>query len=206
MTNKEEAYLFIKQQILSGKFKPGQILSENQMRIVLDMSRTPIREAFKELEGEGLLVTKNQLVQVTKITFAELKDNYELRSLLENYALAKNFDQIDRAKLNRFIPRLQKIYAEQSWSDYLQADRELHQLLTNCNQNPTMNKVMEILNNQTDRMRFLIADNQHCVKSSIKELLTIIQAVSDHDLAGAQAALKKHIQAVYQWEVADLSD
>jgi DNA-binding GntR family transcriptional regulator len=52
----------------------------------------------------------------------------------------------------------------------------------------------------------LIADNQHCVKSSIKELLTIIQAVSDHDLAGAQAALKKHIQAVYQWEVADLSD
>lgn len=206
MTNKERAYSYIKQQIISGKFKPGQVLSENQMRIVLNMSRTPIREAFKELEGEGLLITENQLVHVTKITLAELKSNYELRSLLESYALAKNFEKIDQDQLKQFIPRLQTIYRKQAWQEYLQADRELHELLTNCGQNLTINKVMEVLNNQTDRMRYLIGDNQHCIKSSVQELLVIIQAVNDHDLAKAQAALKKHIQAVYDWEVADISD
>ncbi|MBG0734162.1 GntR family transcriptional regulator [Lactobacillus crispatus] len=44
----------------TGHFKPGHLLSENQTRIKLNMSRTPIREAIKQLENEGLLVRQGQ--------------------------------------------------------------------------------------------------------------------------------------------------
>ncbi|MCT7688223.1 GntR family transcriptional regulator [Lactobacillus crispatus] len=64
MNNQEKAYLFIKDQINTGHFKPGHLLSENQTRIKLNMSRTPIREAIREaikqLENEGLLVRQGQ--------------------------------------------------------------------------------------------------------------------------------------------------
>ncbi|KWU07317.1 GntR family transcriptional regulator [Lactobacillus crispatus] len=52
--------LFYSLQINTGHFKPGHLLSENQTRIKLNMSRTPIREAIKQLENEGLLVRQGQ--------------------------------------------------------------------------------------------------------------------------------------------------
>lgn len=75
MTNQEIAYNYIKEQIITGKYQPGHLLSENQMGIRLNLSRTPIREAINALETEGLIERKGQETRVTEITAKELKEN-----------------------------------------------------------------------------------------------------------------------------------
>ena len=57
MSRKEEAYTYLKEQILSGKLLPETPISELQVSKTLEISRTPIREAIRDLESEGLLVT-----------------------------------------------------------------------------------------------------------------------------------------------------
>lgn len=83
MTNQDKAYKYIKNQIISGKYQPGHVFSENQLSIRLNMSRTPIREAFKKLENDGLIERDGQETKVTEVDSEELKENYELRSMME---------------------------------------------------------------------------------------------------------------------------
>lgn len=201
MNNQEKAYNFIKEQIITGHFKPGHPLSENQMCIKLNMSRTPVREAIKQLESEGLLTRKGQKTSVSQITLAELKDNFDLRSLLESYALEKNFPNLDQKLADEYGQKFQTILAKQDWQAYLKPDELFHVFLTENTGNPTIQKTLDLLRTQTNRMRYAIIDNDRCMKSSVKEIMNIIAAINKKDILAASNALKIHIRNVYDWEV-----
>lgn len=201
MNNQEKAYQYLKEQIINGHFKPGHSLSENQMCIKLQMSRTPIREAIKQLETEGLLTRQGQKTSVSQITLAELKDNYDLRSLLESYALEKNFPNLDQQLAQEYGQRFQLILQKQDWQAYLKLDELFHVFLTENTGNPTIQKTLDLLRTQTNRMRYAIVDNDRCMKSSVKEIMNIITAIEKRDILAASNALKAHIRHVYDWEV-----
>lgn len=201
MSNQEKAYRFIKEQIITGHFKPGHLLSENQMCIKLNMSRTPIREAIKQLESEGLLTKQGQKTSVSQVTLAELKDNFDLRSLLESYALEKNFPNLDQKLANEYGQKFQTILTRQDWQAYLKLDELFHVFLTENTGNPTIQKTLDLLRTQTNRMRYAIIDNDRCMKSSVKEIMNIIAAIDKKDILAASNALKTHIRNVYDWEV-----
>lgn len=200
MTNQTKAYNYIKEQIITGKYRPGHLLSENQMGIRLNLSRTPIREAINVLESEGLIERDGQETRVTKITAAELKENYDLRSMLEAYALQKNFDNLDETKLINFKTQLIKAGVEQNWSQYIILDKKLHLYLTSSASGSTLQKSLDLLNNQTDRMRYTIAKSNLCVKTCVKELIEIIDTILNKDKNLAIKLLQDHISKVFSWE------
>ena len=84
-----DAYKQLKQDILRGQLKPGERLREEQIAARLELSRTPVREAIRRLEAEGLLVyLANRGVTVRTYSFEDVRDAYNLRAQIEGYAAA----------------------------------------------------------------------------------------------------------------------
>src|ERR1700678_1450850 len=81
------AYEQIRQAIVEGRYRPGQRLIEQRVAGELDLSRTPIREALRMLDAEGLVITEpNRGAIVRPIAANDVQDLYELRGRLESYA------------------------------------------------------------------------------------------------------------------------
>ncbi|MBM9468752.1 GntR family transcriptional regulator [Nakamurella leprariae] len=82
----ETAYAFVRSAVLSGRFARGERLREAQLAELVGVSRTPVREALRRLDSEGLVeFTPNVGARVTAWSPEELTDLYEMRSMLEGY-------------------------------------------------------------------------------------------------------------------------
>ncbi len=78
----------IRKRILTGSFRPGQKINESEIALKLDISRSPVREAFRILEREGLIMTlPRKGSYITDISPQDLKELFEIRELLECHAI-----------------------------------------------------------------------------------------------------------------------
>jgi DNA-binding GntR family transcriptional regulator len=106
-----DAYDFIKEAIILGKLEPGMRLGEETLAKELNLSRTPIREAIKQLEAEGLVVPLKRGVGVRNFTKEDIRQIYDLRTLLESYAASQaaihrtDADLIDLEKANEIYEK-----------------------------------------------------------------------------------------------------
>jgi DNA-binding GntR family transcriptional regulator len=91
----------IRLQIFSGVLKPGARAVESEIAAAMGISRGPVREAFAELEKEGLIITyPRQGTYVQNFTIKDIKEIYTLRALLEGYAVTLALDHIQEQDLN----------------------------------------------------------------------------------------------------------
>ncbi len=88
LNNVDKAYFLIKEKIQQCKYLPGQFLSEKEIVDELGLSRTPVREALGRLEGEKKIKKiANKGIMVEEISLLKLKKIYEIRLVLESYAI-----------------------------------------------------------------------------------------------------------------------
>jgi DNA-binding GntR family transcriptional regulator len=86
----DRAYVYARQQIISGGFPPGELITEGQVSEALEISRTPVREAFMLLAAEGLLrLFPKRGALVVPVTWAEVGDIFEARLLVERWAVER---------------------------------------------------------------------------------------------------------------------
>ena len=122
----------IKESILNGSLKPGAKLIEKQLTNSLGVSRTPLREAFRELAGEGYItIYPHKGAFVTKITKEEIKDLYMITSVLEGLATRLATPLLSLGKNRKHLEKLLeelRIY-EQSGevSKYWETNQLFHQ-------------------------------------------------------------------------------
>src|SRR3989338_6829835 len=87
LTLRERIVDFIKDSIISGRLRPGERVPEQEIAQSLGISRTPIREAFRQLESEGFIsVTPRKGAVVSPITDKDVNEFYAIKSLLEGFA------------------------------------------------------------------------------------------------------------------------
>ena len=84
-----DAYTFIREAIIIGRFSPGMRLAEESLAKEMNISRTPVREAIRQLEAEGLVVPLKRGVGVRRFTREDIRQIYDLRTLLEGYAASQ---------------------------------------------------------------------------------------------------------------------
>jgi DNA-binding GntR family transcriptional regulator len=196
LTESERVYRALKRAILAGEFAPGKPLQEVRLAAELKASRTPVREAFRRLEGDGLLsITPRRGAFVQQPTVRDFFDVNELRLILEPAAARKAATLLSAARVHELQERLAHISADApSEADFaaLEAlDRLMHSTIAEAIQNERMRKILESLNDlmQVLRERDMRLRHQE-MHVSIGD---IFSALAARDADAAETSMRRHV-------------
>ena len=116
MSRKDQAYDYIRKRIITGSLKDGTPILENDLSDELHMSRTPIREALRDLEAEGAVVSYAfRGTFVTALTPYDVEDIFDLRLLFELWVLDRGFSRITDEELNLVTGKLVDAESAGGW-------------------------------------------------------------------------------------------
>ena len=185
------------QQIVHGTLVPNTLLSESELAKQMESSRTPVREALLMLEGDGLLRRyPGRGYLVTEVTLQDVDEIFELRIGLERLALKKAYPNLSNSLLLKLEAQLEELGAQSTPDEFYSADRTLHKLLAHYCGNSRLQKFLNTLDSQIERVRYISARRPDRLPESKREHLDIIHALKQHNLDLAEEKLVKHIQNV----------
>lgn len=152
---KDRAYTFTKQRVLDATYAGGDLLTEGEVADALGMSRTPVREAFLRLEGEGLLrLYPKRGALVVPVSAQEVEAVMETRVLVERFALARAIERgADvTGAMREAIERQERHAAAGDQDGFVAADREFHTVLVAAAGNDILMSLYDSLRDRQQRM------------------------------------------------------
>ena len=187
----------LRQAILKGELKPGERLMEIALAEKLGVSRTPIREAMRKLEQEGLVVMiPRRGAQVANITEKDLNDVLEVRIALENVAIEKACDRMSEEEMSRLwlaAKEFEHTIAEGNLVKLAEADVAFHDAINMATDNQKLIQILNNLREQMYRYRVEYLKNNEVYEQLLEEHEFLIQAVIKHDKAQAKDIICRHI-------------
>lgn len=188
----------LRQAILKGEFQPGERLMEIQLAQRLGVSRTPIREAIRKLELEGLVVMiPRKGAEVAKITEKNMRDVLEVRLALEKLAVELACQRITEEEIKQLEISSQQFRQSTLSKDLLtmaQADEHFHDVIYKATKN---NRLIQMLNNLREQMyryRIEYIKDIETHEGLVEEHEEILQALKQKDLEGASVKIQNHIE------------
>ena len=190
----------LERQILSGELAPGTKLSEAEVADQLNVSRGPVREAFRALEESGLVrLEKNRGVFVRQIPIEEADEIYELRAVLDDFVgrrVASTAAPEDVRELRDHVTRMEKAAARKDVDGYLRANVEFHERLVAMAGNSKLLLVYRRLANELRLFRrATLAQGGDTLAISAREHREILDHISAGRPAAAGRALHEHVMA-----------
>lgn len=187
----------LRQAILKGELKPGERLMEIQLAQRLGVSRTPIREAIRKLELEGLVtMVPRKGAEVAQITEKSLRDVLEVRGALEELtiqlACSKMNDKV-LADLNETHTAFKQAIASKELTKIAECDVDFHDVIYNATQNEKLIQILNNLREQMYRYRMEYIKDPKSHKRLIEEHEEIIRTLKTADADGARKAIRIHI-------------
>lgn len=190
----------IRQAIIAGRFRPGQRLLEKDLCEALDVSRTSVREALRQLEIEELVeVGPRGRPFVAEMTAEKARQIYELREVLECAAgrlfVARAPDSAC-AELQSLAKRFRAALDTGDLPERLAVKQALYDVLFTHAGNPAMHRVFAQLFHRIGFLRSRSLGQQVRAEARAVELDQIVACLVARDAEGAAAALSQHIRAV----------
>lgn len=205
---REVVFVTLRRQILRGELKPGERLMEISLANKLGVSRTPIREAIRMLEHEGLAVMKPRRgAQVAKISAQELTDVLEIRESLEILAISKACERMDAEDLQKMDDAARRFeeLAAKPGSDLTalaEADVAFHDAIFNGTKNLRLIQILGNLREQMYRFRIEYMKDEAVRKELVEEHRQIRSAIRDKNCVLAVEKISEHIdnqrQAIFR--------
>lgn len=187
----------LRQEILTGKMKPGERLMEIHLANKLGVSRTPIREAIRKLELEGLVIMiPRRGAEVAQITWKSLKDVLEVRRALDVLAIELACERMNQEQIEQLHKACGDFKAATKTQDtrrIAEADVALHDIIVASTGN---NRLIQLVNNLAEQMyryrfEYLKDASQH--EMLVQEHEGMYQSIVKKDKAAAASLVKKHI-------------
>jgi GntR family transcriptional regulator, rspAB operon transcriptional repressor len=195
------AFAWLREEILSGRMRPGQSLSENEIAQRLGVSRTPVREAIIRLESEGLLEVRPQVgTTVSPIDVDAVADVQFLREAIEcrTVALAaRSASSADARELRALLKAQGRVAARGDHPAFVPLDDRMHQKLVSMAGRPNVWRAVEDAKAQLDRVRFLSLEDPAWLATIHHQHEEIVERVLAGDADGAVAAMSRHLRAVF---------
>ena len=187
----------LRQAIIKGDLKPGERLLEIQLADKLGVSRTPVREAIRKLELEGLVtMVPRRGTTVLGITKKHLKDVLEIRSALEELALELACRRITTEQYEELV-RLEALLEEKQDSDNAfelsDIDEKFHEQIYQATNNPRLIQLLANLREQMYRFRLEYMKAKDKRPRLIQEHQQIIKALKNKDSKAGRKAIYDHI-------------
>jgi DNA-binding GntR family transcriptional regulator len=204
MTATERAYAFTKARVLDSTFAGGELLSEGEVAAALGVSRTPVREAFLRLEGEGLLrLYPKRGALVVPVSAQEVEAVMETRGIVEDFALGKVLAGGPAPALAEAlwgaIARQVALAAGGDTDGFVAVDREFHTTFVTAAGNPIVTGVYDSLRDRQQRMVItsLVRDSRR-TESILVEHRALADAIAAGDLGRARTVLAGHLRGTLE--------
>ncbi|MBQ9990792.1 MAG: GntR family transcriptional regulator [Lachnospiraceae bacterium] len=192
----------IREDILSGKYKDNEELKEVAIGEELGVSRTPVREAFRQLELEGLIhIIPNKGAYVTGITVKDVKDIYMIRSLLEGLCAKWATMNISKEQLEELEENvyLSEFHASKGHSEQIaELDNRFHEILYEASGSKMLERQLRDFHGYVLRVRKKTLSKFKRSTQSNKEHKLILEAIKEKDEKKAERMANEHILNAYE--------
>lgn len=187
----------IREDILAGKYAPNEELKEKTIGDELGVSRTPVREALRQLELEGLVsIIPNRGAYVVGITRKDMQDIYAIRGRLEGLCAGWAAVHITKEQLDELeeIVFRAEFHAQKGNTEQLvELDNQFHETLYKSSGSKELQKVLSDFHQYLQRVRRLTLTNQQRAAASNHEHKMIVEALKEHDADKAERLAAAHI-------------
>ena len=198
----ETAYDQIRSRILNNQLVPDEPLSEYQLAIDLNMSRTPIREALKRLEHDGLVrFVVNRGAFVRGLSASDISEIYEVREQLEGFAAfaaATNMTDAEIAALERELAYSERLVNQGRFAETFESDVHLHRSLIAATNNDRLAAILATLADQVHRIRVLSPNTPGRIEATLREHQEILSCIKRRDGEAARMAMVSHLKAAHK--------
>lgn len=190
----------LKEAILKGKLEPKERLMEIQLAEQLGVSRTPVREAIRKLELEGLVIMEPRKgAYVSDISYADIIDTLEVREALETYAVrlaieknaAERIDELEGLNLE-----FEKAYEDEDIQSMVKFDTMIHNMILELSGNKKLVSFMDALNEIMQRFRLIYFNETYNPEVIIKEHRQVFEAIKKSDTEAAVEAMTSHLSTL----------
>ena len=201
MPLREAVFMSLRKAILTGKLKPGERLTEVKLGKLLGTSRTPIREAIRKLELEGLVtIVPGSGARVSGMTVEDLQEVMEVRSALEQLSAGLASERITEEEKEQLRDACNAFMLITQHGDSLaiaEADVQFHDMILKAAKNEKLASILNGLADNIYRYRYeYIRDDEH-YEHLIIEHNEIFRTIYIGDREGAERAARNHIAR--QW-------
>lgn len=194
-TLREKILEAIREAILKGTLKPGEKVAEPELAERFGISRTPIREAFRQLESEGYLtVIPRKGAVVTSLSERDVEEFYAIKSILEGYAArmaAENLTEKEIERLETINERLKQLTQEGDVKTFFRIHNEFHDLFIRAAGNDKLTELISQLMLKFNRLRLTSLALPGRMEISVQEHEKIIEAFRRKDGAAADNQVRK---------------
>ncbi len=197
-TRKHLAYNFLKRAILDGRYPPGQIVLEETVAGKLKISRTPVREAIRELSREGLIETRpNRRARVRILNSDDLLEIFDIKIRLEGLCAARAAERSNKTTVRELEVALEAMTAASKTRDrhaYLTADEAFHSAIYAGAKGERTHQIINYLNSQWHRLRQGMTTIESRMATSLEEHRRIAEAIGEGEPSAAEAAMMVHLE------------
>ncbi len=192
-----QVYEIIRDQIISGQRKPSERLLEQKIAEELGVSRSPVREALRMIEQEGLLINSEQGLIVYPIKLKDIEEVYQCRAATEPFAAflaAENLANEDFVEIESYVDQAELAYQNGEFQKVVEYNTNFHDLILKGSHNKRLEEIVERL-----RSLILLSRNTELRTYSrprdyLQEHRDIICCLKKRDKYNVQTLVRDHIE------------
>lgn len=197
-----KVYDRIREDILNGVYKEHEELKEATLGEKMGVSRTPVREALRQLELEGLVeIIPNKGARVTGISKKDMEDIYQIRYLLEGLSARWATEHITEEQLEKMeeILYLTEFHAKkENYAQVYELDSQFHELMYEASGSKLLNHILSDFHMYVTRIRKTSLADGSRSKYSTEEHRAILHAIKDHDANRAEKCAHEHVMSTIE--------
>lgn len=197
----DQVFEKLENDILSGVYQKGELLTELKLCDELGVSRTPIREALRRLSQEHIIEESGKGSIVLGIDKSDLKDIYAIRTRIEGMAAALAAQNASPSQLEELkeAVELQEFYVAKNDANHIKMfDSRFHEILYNCSASKVLYDTLMPLHKKVLKFRKASVESPDRAESSALEHKAIYEAIVAGDSALADERMTEHIKKAYE--------
>lgn len=204
-TLQNQVYEYLHERIVSGNILPGQRIVEEKISQETGVSRSPIREAIRRLNSDGLVsVSPRGGVKVYRPTFSDFKYLFECRLSLEPtaaYYAALRMGEKQRDHLSNVVAEMNLVVGKKDLEKLKSLSTQFHLLIVEGSGNPYLMKMMNQFYSLITFYRNAVLNIPLRLEEGAEEHQAVWQAIQTQDGKAAEELMKAHIQRDYQFYI-----
>ena len=202
---REIVYEQLKRQILTGRITPGTRMMEVELADEMGVSRTPVREAIRKLEKEGLVtIEPRRGAYASDISVKDMVDTREVREDLEGLAAALAAERMTEEQIDELV-KITEGYSEailnSDTEKIIHYDEKFHKHIVSCSGNKTLIQLSEIVQELALRFRYIYYDDFSRYENMPVEHRQIIAAITSGDADTARMSADSHVKKLKEFVI-----